>query len=153
MCVDLKSLNVGYKNSGYFDSSVASHQKGSNFVYIVCQWISESSYNDITKFLVGHRTLFSPFTQRRKLKVEHPKRNKQCQVAFLFFLSTSYRLLADEIGRRVQRLAGHGSCLYDFWSPNFHTWFHRGQTFCFFQTKSETQTAYGLSPDFSVFPA
>jgi len=27
MCVDLKSLNVGYKNSGYFDSFVASYQK------------------------------------------------------------------------------------------------------------------------------
>jgi len=27
MCVDLKSLNMGYKNSCYFNASVASYQK------------------------------------------------------------------------------------------------------------------------------
>jgi hypothetical protein len=36
-------------------------------------------------------------------KVEHPKRNKQRQVAFIFFLSTSYSLLAHGKERKTSK--------------------------------------------------
>jgi hypothetical protein len=121
MCDDLNFRNVGYKNTVYFDSSVASYQKVVNLFIQSVSEFRRAVTMILLSFLQGTEHSFSPFTQRGKLEVEHPNGNKQCQVVFPFFLATSYRLLADEMAREVQRLAGHGSRLYDFMSSNIHT--------------------------------